>query len=98
MTVQDLTDDLAAYFELPTSEGVLITEVEKGSGGDRLQQGDVIVAVNGERVHDIDELRRKVEKKRGEVLTLLLRRDGQEIQEPLSVTPDNTRETKGDVE
>lgn len=85
MTVQDLTEDLAAYFELPTAEGVLITEVEKGRGGDRLQRGDVIVAVNGEKVQDINELRRKVEKKQGEVLTLLVRRDGKEIQEPLSV-------------
>lgn len=98
MTVQDLTDDLAAYFELPTSEGVLITEVEKGRGGDRLQRGDVIVAVNGEKIHDIGELRRKVGKEREEVLTLLVRRDGKEIQEPLSVPRDNTRKTKEDIE
>jgi bifunctional DNase/RNase len=98
MTVQDLTDDLAAYFELPTSEGVLITEVEKGKGSARLQRGDVIVAVNGEKVHDIDELRRKVEKKQGEVLTLLVRREGKEIQEPLSVMQDNTRKTEEGIE
>ncbi|MGE0680639.1 MAG: bifunctional nuclease domain-containing protein [Candidatus Binatia bacterium] len=98
MTVQDLTDDLAVYFELPTSAGVLVTEVEKGRGGDRLQRGDVIVAVNGEEVQDIDELRRKVEKKRGEVLTLLVRRDGKEIQEPLSVPRDNTKQEKEDIE
>ena len=94
MIVQDLTDDLAAFFELPTAEGVLITEVEKGRGGNRLQRGDVIVAVNGEKVHDIDELRRKVEKKQGEVLTLLVRREGKDIHAPLSVTQDNTRKTE----
>lgn len=98
LTVQDLTDELAAYFELPTSEGVLIAEVEKGKGSDRFQRGDVILAVDGEKVHDIDELRRKVEKKQGERLMLLVRREGKDIQEPLTVPSDPTGKTKEDTE
>ena len=44
LTLQNLTAPLAAHFHLPTTEGVLVSDVEVGSGADRdgLRRGDVI--------------------------------------------------------
>lgn len=98
MTVQELTADLAAYFELPAPEGVLVADVDKGHGADRLQRGDVIVAVNGERVRNIGELRRRIEQKHEEGLTLLVRRDGEEIPATLSTTSTKTQTAEEDLE
>ena len=85
LTVQDLTDDLAKYFDLPTPEGILVTDVEGKEGTARLQRGDIIVGVNGEKVRDISELQQKIANTQEKVFTLLIRRDGEEISRPLSV-------------
>ena len=85
LTVQDLTADLAEYFDRPTSEGILITDVKEKSGAGRLQRGDIIVEVNGEKVRDINELRLKIVGKKEKVFTLLIQRNGEEIYRPLSI-------------
>ena len=46
--VQNLTAELADYFQLPTVEGVLVTNAAQSRG--RLQRGDVILALGG-RTH-----------------------------------------------
>jgi bifunctional DNase/RNase len=98
MTVQDLTENLAAHFALPSSEGVVVTDVERKSEGERLQRGDVIIAVNGEKVHDIAELRRKIGQEPGAMLALLVWRDGKEIHASLSMPRENTTKTEEDNE
>ena len=52
--VQDINKELADSFKLPTSKGVLITAVERGSPADKagVKLGDVLVAVNGKPVGD----------------------------------------------
>lgn len=85
LTVQDLTDDLAEYFAMPASEGILVTEVEGKVETTHLQRGDVIVAVNGEKVRDISELRQKIAKRKKKEVMLLVWRNGEEINRPFSV-------------
>ena len=98
MTVQNLTDNLASHFDLPTSEGVLVTDVESTSGGKHLQRGDVIVAVNGKKVSDIDELRQEIRQASQDVLTLLVRREGEEVEAMLAVPKENANKKKEDLE
>ena len=52
--VQDISKELADSFKLPTSKGVLITQIERGSPADKagVKLGDVLVSVNGRPVGD----------------------------------------------
>jgi len=78
LTVQNLTADLAAHFRLPENGGVLVASATASSGEETLQRGDVITAVDGEDVHDIEEFRRKLEKGEGASVMLQIQRDGKE--------------------
>jgi uncharacterized protein len=58
LTLQDLTASLAAHFHLDTPDGVLVSDVEAGSGAERdgMRRGDVIVAVNQDKVTNLHAL------------------------------------------
>jgi S1-C subfamily serine protease len=98
MTVQDLTGDLISHFDLPDAQGVLVSEVEGKSGAGRLQRGDVIMAVKGEKVRDIAELRQKLGQEEGHVVTVRVRRDGQDVNVPLSITNTEMSQRKEESE
>jgi len=63
MELQDLNEQMGEYFGAPDREGVLITEVEKGSAGDKagLKAGDVITKAGNQRVREIDDIWDEVE-------------------------------------
>lgn len=58
LTLQNITAPLATYFRLTTPEGVLVSDVEVGSGAERdgLRRGDVIVRANHTKVTDVQAL------------------------------------------
>jgi serine protease Do len=62
VTIQGITPDLAASMNLPSTKGVLVNSVEPGSPAEKagVKSGDVIVAVNGQRVDDSNTLRNRV--------------------------------------
>ena len=62
LTVQNLTSQLAAHFHLPRPEGVLVSNVEAGSGAERdgLQRGDVIVEAKQAKVRDLQAFESEV--------------------------------------
>ena len=74
--VQNLTAELAEYFQLPTAEGVLVTNTAQGRGA--LQRGDVILALEGELIRNISDLRQKTLPE-NQAVRLLVRRSGQDI-------------------
>ena len=74
--VQNLTAELAEYFQLPTVEGVLVTNAAQSRG--RLQRGDVILALEGELIRNIADFRQKTLPENQSV-RLLVRRSGQNI-------------------
>jgi serine protease Do len=62
VTVQTVTSDLAESLKLADTRGALISGVEAGSAASRagLRQGDVVVAVDGEKVADNNALRNRI--------------------------------------
>lgn len=58
LTLQNLTAALATHFQLPTPDGVLVSDVEAGSGAERdgVRRGDVIVAANQGKIVNLQAL------------------------------------------
>lgn len=59
---EDLSGQLGSYFGAPDGEGVLVREVDSGSPAEKagMKSGDVITAVNGERIRSLGDLREKL--------------------------------------
>jgi serine protease Do len=75
LLVQEITPLLAQGLGLDRSDGVIISRVAERSG---LKRGDVIVAVNGERVANYESARRAIFGSRvGDVLEFEVIRDGE---------------------
>ena len=62
VTVQTVSSDMAQSLGLKQPGGVIVSGVTKESAADRagLKQGDVIMAFNGQPVHDMNALRNRV--------------------------------------
>jgi serine protease DegQ len=84
--VQDLTAELAAYFNLPEPKGVLVADVGREEGEESLQRGDVIIALAGEAVNDVGDFRDKLSNGKGQTVVLGVLRGGEEIQVHLTLT------------
>ncbi len=103
--VQDVTSDLARSLGLDEVRGVLVNGVDAGDPADRagVRLGDLITAVNGQRVDDANALRNHIAATRpGTDVTLTLLRDGREQQvrvrlseQPATRDPDSTPGSNG---
>ena len=60
--IQDLTPDLAEAFDLVGQQGVVVSEVQKGSAADKagIKQGDVIIEFEGRPMKSAAQLRNAV--------------------------------------
>ena len=60
--IQNMTQDLAESFELDNAEGILITKVVEDSPAENagLQQGDVILKIEGDKVNNVATLRNRI--------------------------------------
>ncbi|HTK39090.1 MAG TPA: DegQ family serine endoprotease [Pyrinomonadaceae bacterium] len=79
INIQNITEDAAKALELKDTEGVLVSNVRPGSAAEKagLKRGDVIVAVNGEKIEDSNVLRNKVAGTQpGAEMKLTVLRDG----------------------
>ncbi|MFP5503020.1 MAG: S1C family serine protease [Candidatus Sericytochromatia bacterium] len=78
--ISDLPEDKSQMF-YPTEHGVLVGRVEKNGPADKagLQRGDVVLTLNGKKLHSASELIKEVAKlKVGEAAELRVSRSGQE--------------------
>ena len=80
VTIQNLTSELARHFQLPENAGVLVASVTAKAGKETWRRGDVITAVAGEVVHDVEEFRHQLSKEPDATVTLRVQRDGREHQ------------------
>ncbi len=62
VSVQDITEDIAANMGIKEKEGALVADVVKGDPAEKagLRTGDIIVEIDGKKVHDTHELLRIV--------------------------------------
>ncbi len=62
VVIQDIDEDLAKSFNLKSAEGALVSEVSPDSPADKggIRQGDVITALNGKKVENVDDLRNRI--------------------------------------
>jgi len=78
LEVQTVDERVARYFGLEQAEGVIVSDVKKGSPGDRagFRVGDIIVASNGEKIADGASLLATMDDaKAGDTVTLSVIRD-----------------------
>ncbi len=69
---------VAAYYGLTSDKGVLVVRVVQGSPAHlaRISEGDIILSMDGVEINSVDELRRKVNKKKvGEKTKFVVVRD-----------------------
>ena len=59
---EDVSGQLGAYFGAPDGEGVLVRNVNAGSAAEKagVKAGDVITALNGDRIRSLGDLREKL--------------------------------------
>ncbi len=107
VNIQPVTPEIARALDLKSNEGVIVSGVKSGSAADKagVKQGDIITAINGEKVDDGNVLRNKVaQTSPGSAVKITISRDGnpQEISVTLDESaPDsakNENAPKGDGE
>lgn len=87
VVIQDVNDELAKSFGLENTKGVLISEVSKDSPAEKggIQQGDVIIELDGKPIKDVSILRNIVAMVQpGSTVPVTVIRDGKK--ENLKVT------------
>jgi S1-C subfamily serine protease len=62
MLVTSITEDIQAYFGLPSREGVIVTRIFRGGPADQagIQPGDILLELAGQRVRHEEDYRRIV--------------------------------------
>jgi Do/DeqQ family serine protease len=62
VSIQNITEDTAKALELKDTAGVLVSSVRQGSAADKagVKRGDIITAINGEKIEDTNVLRNKI--------------------------------------
>ncbi len=84
ITVQNLTAELAAYFDLTGEAGVLVSDVGGEGNTEGLHRGDVILAIEDEEVHGVTDFRDRLTAKKGQEVALRVQREGQEMRVSLA--------------
>lgn len=81
--IQTITEELAKTLDLKENKGVVVNSITPGSAAEKagIKRGDVITAINGEKIEDGNALRNKVAATApGTEITLTILRDGKEQQ------------------
>ncbi len=83
INIQNITDDTAKALELTETSGILVSNVRVGSAADKagFKRGDIVKAINGEKIEDSNVLRNKVAGTLpGTDIRVTVFRDGKEIE------------------
>lgn len=86
ITVQALSAELAAHFDIEPGRGVLVAAVDGGRNG--LERGDVVVAVNGGVVSGLSDFREKLVALGAAPVELAVRRGAQRLTVALAAETD----------
>ena len=97
INIQNVTDDTAKALELKERSGILVSNVKAGSAADKagVKRGDVITAINGEKIEDSNVLRNKVAGSTpGTAIKLTILRDGKETEMTATLDEFNPEDAK----
>jgi len=99
LLVEPLSPQLCEFFGVPVNQGVLVRSVDKGSPGAMagLKAGDVIVKVNSETIHDMQDWKRAL-KAQGGKLSLSIVRDKKPQTVQMTVPASTSRLDGGEVD
>ena len=81
--LQDLTPELAKFFNVKEKEGALINQVFAGSPAEEagLRVGDIVVEIDGKKIKDSQDVVREVLKKQvGQKIQFVIIRDGKRVE------------------
>jgi C-terminal processing protease CtpA/Prc len=91
--VDDLSEGLAEYFEVPGGKGVLVEDIVEGGPAEKagIHAGDIIIEIAGTPVAGTGELTKAISRMEGEVPTeVVIVRGGKRV--PVEVTVDKAAE------
>ncbi|MGB9813066.1 MAG: S1C family serine protease [Thermovenabulum sp.] len=80
--LQDITQDLANYFNLKNTNGALISYVQPGSPASAagLKEGDIILQINNKTVKNANDVANIIKNSKvNDILALLILRDGKQL-------------------
>jgi len=83
VNIQEVTPDIAKAFSVPSAEGALVGDVTPDSPGAKagLQKGDIITALNGQKISDYHDLRLRISQTApGTAIKMDVYRNGQKQQ------------------
>ncbi len=89
VTIQGVNAELAREFGLDRAEGVLVSDIFKGSPAEKagIQRGDIIIGINGKKTRDVPTLRNMVAQSRvGSTLKLEIVSEGKTIFLKVTIT------------
>lgn len=98
--IADLTPDLAEHFKIKAKEGVLISDIVKGSPAEKtnLHRGDIVLSIDGKKVTTAQKLTNAVlDRDVGDEVTLRINRNGEvkEVNVVLEEKPGRIAEVRG---
>ena len=96
IALQPVDKDIAAGFNLPKAEGILITSIEKNSPAEQagLQQGDIILELNGYPIKSLEMFRNQIAMMDpGSEVRLKVYRKGQTLDLPVKLGMSSTAAT-----
>ncbi|MBI3766459.1 MAG: PDZ domain-containing protein [Ignavibacteriales bacterium] len=98
LKLEKLTKQLGEFFEVPGDKGLLVTQVRKGSDGEKagFKAGDVITKVGEKTIHNLDDVREELfDGKNGDVNVGIIRK-GKALTLTMSVKGDDDDEEEDD--
>jgi len=80
LTLQDVTAELARFFELREGQGILVSDVTRDAVAGEVRRGDIITSVNGQAVRTLVELEARAKQiENGASVELGVSRKGAEV-------------------
>ena len=96
ISYQEVSGQLAAYFQAPGGRGILVTEVEEGGPASQagIKAGDLIVEFAGQQIENSEDLRRHVRRAEpGQETAVVVRRAGSRLDLKLKVGGEKEKKT-----